>query len=288
MKIGCFALIQPFASMRRQFELIRQMGFDYADVTDNHDGASLGVEYGFTASFSLDSHPSVILDIAKEYGITLTSVCAHANLLDPVSPDRYGTFEIIKAIKLAHWLGVKQVVTTEGDPKTVFGKALNKEESFLLIREKLYEPVRWAEQLGIELLLEPHGPVTGTVEGMGRIVDELGAQSTVGGSDRGGVRRRLRKRCQETRDNPAVPDDDRARASRREVPESLHRRSRSACSERADQRGIGCAAPGEGAWLGGDPAVSRYRRRGATRDPGARTALRRLRHDGTAQRARGV
>ncbi len=166
--------------MRRQFELIRQMGFDYADVTDNHDGASLGVEYGFTASFSLDSHPSVILDIAKEYGITLTSVCAHANLLDPVSPDRYGTFEIIKAIKLAHWLGVKQVVTTEGDPKTVFGKALNKEESFLLIREKLYEPVRWAEQLGIELLLEPHGPVTGTVEGMGRIVDELGAQSTVG------------------------------------------------------------------------------------------------------------
>jgi len=28
MEIGCFALIQPFSPMRRQFELIRQLGFD--------------------------------------------------------------------------------------------------------------------------------------------------------------------------------------------------------------------------------------------------------------------
>ena len=57
MKIGCFALIQPFSPMRRQFELIRELGFDYADLTDNHDGATPGTEYGFSASFSLDSHP---------------------------------------------------------------------------------------------------------------------------------------------------------------------------------------------------------------------------------------
>jgi hypothetical protein len=91
MKIGCFALIQPFSPMRRQFELIRELGFDYADLTDNHDGATLGTEYGFSASFSLDSHPATILDMVNEFGLTLTSVCAHANLLDPTSPDRYGT-----------------------------------------------------------------------------------------------------------------------------------------------------------------------------------------------------
>jgi len=49
MKVGCFALIQTFSPMRRQFELIRQLGFDYADLTDNHDGATLGTEYGFSA-----------------------------------------------------------------------------------------------------------------------------------------------------------------------------------------------------------------------------------------------
>ena len=42
MKIGCFACVEPFAPMARQFAAIREMGFAYADVTDNHDGAALG------------------------------------------------------------------------------------------------------------------------------------------------------------------------------------------------------------------------------------------------------
>jgi inosose dehydratase len=180
MKIGCFALIQPFSPMRRQFELIRELGFDYADLTDNHDGATLGTEYGFSASFSLDSHPATILDMVKEFSLTLTSVCAHANLLDPASPDRYGTAEIIKAIKLAHFLGVKQVITTEGDPKTDFGHQLTDDQRLFSIREKLHEPIRWAETFGIELLLEPHGILTDTVDGMSRILDALGHQETVG------------------------------------------------------------------------------------------------------------
>jgi inosose dehydratase len=180
MKIGCFALIQPFSPMRRQFELIRELGFDYADLTDNHDGATLGTEYGFSASFSLDSHPATILEMVGEFNLTLTSVCAHANLLDPVSPDRYGTAEIIKAIKLAHFLGVKQVITTEGDPKTEFGHQLSDDQRLFSIREKLHEPIRWAETLGIELLLEPHGILTDTVDGMTRILDALGHEETVG------------------------------------------------------------------------------------------------------------
>ena len=180
MKIGCFALIQPFSPMRRQFELIRELGFEFADLTDNHDGATLGTEYGFSASFSLDSHPATILDMVRECGLTLTSVCAHANLLDPASPDRYGTTEIIKAIQLAHFLGVKQVITTEGDPKTAFGHQLSDDQRIFSICEKLHEPIRWATTLGVEILLEPHGILTDTVEGMSRILDALGHEETVG------------------------------------------------------------------------------------------------------------
>ena len=166
--------------MRRQFELIRQLGFDYADLTDNHDGATLGTEYGFSASFSLDSHPRVIRDMVAEFGLNLTSVCAHANLLDPTSPSRYGTAQIIKAIKLAHFLGINQVITTEGDPKTDFGHHLSDDERLFSIREKLFEPIQWAEEFGIELLLEPHGILTDTVSGMTRILDALGHEETVG------------------------------------------------------------------------------------------------------------
>ena len=180
MRIGCFALIQPFSAMRRQFELIREMGFDDADLTDNHDGATLGTEYGFSASFSLDSHPDTVMDMVKEFDLTLTSVCAHANLLDPTAPDRYGTTQIIWAIKLAHFLGVKQVITTEGDPKTDFGHQLTDEQRLFSIREKLHEPIRWAKHFGIELLIEPHGILTDTVDGMKRILDELGHEETIG------------------------------------------------------------------------------------------------------------
>lgn len=180
MKIGCFALMEPFTPMRRQFEVIKSLGIKYADLTDNHDGATLGTEYGFAASFSLESHPKVILDMVKEFGLELTSVCAHANLFDPTSPTRYGTAQIIKAIKLAHFLGVKQVITTEGDPKTEFGHKLTPDQQLFSIREKLYEPIQWAETFGIELLLEPHGILTDSITGMSKILDALGHEKTVG------------------------------------------------------------------------------------------------------------
>lgn len=180
IKIGCFALVQAFSGMARQFELIREMGFDYADLTDNHNGGMLGVEYGFSASVSLDSHPEKIRRMVNASGIQLTSVCAHANLLDPTSPDTYATTEIIKAIRLAHHLGIDQVITTEGDPKTGFGEHLTSEQQLFVIREKLHVPIQWAAELGVELLLEPHGRVTGTIEGMSALLASLNNPDVVG------------------------------------------------------------------------------------------------------------
>ena len=180
MKIGCFALVNPFQSMAAQFEAIKAMGIDYADLTDNHRGGMLGVEYGFTASVSLDSHPQKIRQMAEEADISLTTICAHANLLDPPAPDIYGTTEIIKAIQLAHFLGIEHVITTEGDPKTKFGHKLTHEQRIFTICEKLRTPVAWAAELGVELLLEPHGIVTGTVDGMTSLLEELGNENSVG------------------------------------------------------------------------------------------------------------
>ncbi len=180
MIIGCFALVEPFAPMTRQFQAISEMGIKYADLTDNHNGGMLGAEYGFTASVSLDSHPEAIRKMASDAGITLTSVCAHANLLDPPSPDRYGTNDIIKAIRLANLLGIKHVITTEGDPKTEWGHNLSQEEKIFTICEKLYTPLQWAVELGVELLIEPHGMVTDTIDGMGMILDKLGHEDNLG------------------------------------------------------------------------------------------------------------
>ena len=180
MKIGCFALVEPFATMARQFQAIKEMGITCADITDNHQGGMLGVEYGFSASVSLDSHPAKIRKMAADAGIELTAFCAHANLLDPPSPDVYGTNEIIKAIRLAADLGIKDVITTEGDPKTPFGEHLTKSEQIFATVEKLRAPVAWAAECGVKLLLEPHGRVTDTLDGMGAVLEKLGHPETVG------------------------------------------------------------------------------------------------------------
>ena len=180
IKIGCFALVDPFRNLQHQFQAIRAMGFDLADLTDNHDGALLGNEFGFTAAASLDAPPYELAAMVRDAGLQLSAVCAHANLLDATAPHVYGTAQIIKAIKLAHFLGVKQVITTEGDPKTDFGHSLTPDERIFCIVEKLQHPVQWAKTLGIDLLLEPHGIVTDNIDATAKVLDKLGHPDTVG------------------------------------------------------------------------------------------------------------
>ncbi len=58
-----------------------------------------------------------------KHGLTPTTVCAHATLLDPVSPSRFGTHEIVKAIMLAAGMGVKILLEPHG-PVTDFADGL--------------------------------------------------------------------------------------------------------------------------------------------------------------------
>lgn len=180
MKIGCFALVEPFQTLDHQLETVREMGFEYADVTDNHPGGLLGREFDFAATVSLDDNPGDVRDLFEEYGLTVTSVCAHANLLDPSSPARYATEEICKAIRLASDMGVDHVITTEGDPKTEWGHDLGRDEQLFTVAEKLHEPVRLAETLDVGLLLETHGALTDPIDGMRALLDRLGSPDTVG------------------------------------------------------------------------------------------------------------
>jgi len=180
MKVGCFALIDPFTTLEHQLKRIADMGFKYADVTDTHPGSSLGRDYGFAATASLDENPMDLKRLFDKHGLTATTVCAHATLLDPVSPSRYGTHEICKAIMLARGMGVEHVITTEGHPQTDWADALSFDEKVLVIAEKLYEPVRLAADMGVKVLLEPHGPITDTIEGLQAIMDRLGNPDSLG------------------------------------------------------------------------------------------------------------
>jgi len=82
-------------------------------VTDTHPGGLLGREFDFSATVSPDDDPVDVRRKFEGHGLTVTSVCAHANLLDPSAPGRYGTEEIMKAIRLADGRDVDHVITTD-------------------------------------------------------------------------------------------------------------------------------------------------------------------------------
>jgi len=177
IKIGCFALINPFTTLEKQLDQIKDWGFSYADLTDSTDGACLGNEYGFTAVASLDANPFDLKRMFESRGLTMTSVCAHANLLDPSAPWRYGTEQIIKAVKIAGTIGVKHVITAEGDPKTEFGHQLSDDEAVFTICEKLHAPLEVASDFGVKILLEPHGRITDSIHLIERVLDKCGTDS---------------------------------------------------------------------------------------------------------------
>ena len=177
MKVGCFALINPFSTLDAQLDQIKEWGFKYADLTDSSDGACLGNEYGFTAMASLDANPFDLKRMFEDRGITMTSVCAHSNLLDPSAPWRYGTSQIIKAIRLAAAIGVKHIITSEGDPKTEFGHNLSEDEAIFSIAEKLHEPLRMAADYGVKILIEPHGRYSDSIIHMERIMDKCNSEA---------------------------------------------------------------------------------------------------------------
>jgi inosose dehydratase len=170
--VGCFALVDPFSTLDHQLDRIRDWGFTTADVTDTSDGAVLGNHFGFSAVASLDANPFDMERLFAERGLRITSYCAHASLLDAAAPWRYGTSEIIKAVRSAAAIGVPHVITTEGEPETSFGQSLSRREAIFSIVEKLHEPLRVAEDHGVKLLLESHGPYTGNLDALEEILEK--------------------------------------------------------------------------------------------------------------------
>ena len=180
MKIGVFLLIEPFASVEVQLQRAKEMGFACADITDTNAGGSMLGSAGFSPTISLDENPFEVKRLFDRYEIEPSTVCAHAMLLEPSNPGVYGTAEIMKAIQFAAAIGIKDVVTTETDPRSEWALNLSYDQQIFTIAEKLHTPVRMAADYGVHLLLEPHGPVTDTIRGIQDVMDMLGNPESLG------------------------------------------------------------------------------------------------------------
>jgi len=175
-----FLLIEPFASVEQQLKRAREMGFGHADITDTNAGGSMLGSAGFSPTVSLDENPFDVLRLFEKYEIKPSTVCAHAALLEPTNPGKYGTAEIMKAVKFAAAIGIKDVITTDTDPRSEWAKKLTYEQCVFTMAEKLYTPVQMAGDYGVRILLEPHGPITDTIQGLKDVMEMLGNPPSLG------------------------------------------------------------------------------------------------------------
>lgn len=180
MNIGVFLLIEPFASVEKQLQRAKEMGFDHADITDTNAGGSMLGTAGFSPTVSLDDNPFEVKRLFDKYGITPATVCAHAGLLEPSNPGVFGNAEIMKAVKFAAAIGIKDVVTTDTDPHSEWAESLSYKERVFIMAEKLYTPVKMAADYDVNILLEPHGPITDSIKGIQDVLDRLGNPDSLG------------------------------------------------------------------------------------------------------------
>ncbi len=180
MNIGVFLLIEAFASVEQQLKLAKKMGFTHADITDTNAGGSMLGTAGFSPTVSLDDNPFEVKRLFEKYGITPSTVCAHAALLEPSNPGVYGTSEIMKAVKFAAAIGITDIVTTDTDPRSEWAENLSYKERVFVMAEKLYTPVKMAADYGVRILLEPHGPITDSIKGLEDVFDRLGNPDSLG------------------------------------------------------------------------------------------------------------
>ena len=86
----------------------------------------------------------------------------------------------MKAIGIAAACGIKYCITTDQAPVTEWAKKQSYENQVYAVAEKLYEPLRLATDYGCEVLLEPHGPLTDTIQGIQDIMKMLDNHPSLG------------------------------------------------------------------------------------------------------------
>jgi inosose dehydratase len=142
---------------------------------------------------SLDANPFDVKRLFDKYGIRLSSVCAHAPLLEPSHPERFGTARIMQAICFAAAIGVRDVITTEFYAESDWAKKLSREQRICVAAEKLYAPGRRALDYGVKICLEPHGPISDSIEGLRDLmamldnIESIGVNLDTGNSWLGGA-----------------------------------------------------------------------------------------------------
>jgi len=169
LKIG-FALdgFRPeMVALEVALDRIAQVGFEYCEPALTV-GQEIMQATGFSPYCSFDEDPRAARRAIESRGLKASAVATHTNLMGPFGIT-YGAATLRKAIRFAAEIGAPCVNTSEGATKARDPRHSD-EECFQQIRWVLDAALRTAEEYGVYIGIEPHGPFSTTVGGMKRIM----------------------------------------------------------------------------------------------------------------------
>ncbi len=127
------------------------------------NGRCLLSNAGYCHVTSMDTDPSVIKEMCDEAGVQISGLSSHSDLLSP----EFGVLYAKRGLQYARALGVKVVQITEDmyPPKW-----LDETEAYNLMRINLRAIAESCEENGVYIAVEQHGPYTGKIDRMVRIL----------------------------------------------------------------------------------------------------------------------
>lgn len=131
------------------------------------DGQDFVQGLGFAPTVSLDSNPIRLKRWLDESGLKVSQIDAAYPITGPLGAT-YGVRYVQKAIQFAAAIGCPRVDTTDGATKPL---GYTDEEVLAITKQNYRQILEWADDYGITIDVEPHGPYTINPEIMQRILD---------------------------------------------------------------------------------------------------------------------
>jgi sugar phosphate isomerase/epimerase len=120
---------------------------------------------GYEPGISLQSNPRALRRYCEQKGLMVSQIDGSYPLMGP-DGSTFGVQYVQQSIRFAAELGCPMVDTVDG---AVEIEGLSKEEVFHLTCSNYRQCLSWAEDYGIIINVEPHGPYTTDVEFMERL-----------------------------------------------------------------------------------------------------------------------
>lgn len=127
---------------------------------------------GYEPSLSLAQNPLAIRRYCDSKGLKISQIDGSYPMMG-VDGATFGVQYVQQSIRFARELGCPKVDTTDSGGAS---KELSKDEVFKITVQNYSECLKWAEDYGIMINIEPHGPYTGDEEFMTKLFEHFDSE----------------------------------------------------------------------------------------------------------------